>query len=71
MTRPSLEKLARDRRDAFTALEVAEAALLGELERRVRAGDRVNIAGVAERAKLSRQTIYNRLDRLGLRRRLD
>jgi DNA-binding NtrC family response regulator len=61
-----LLELAEARGKASDALAEAELALWQELAERVRAGQRVNVSAVARLGGMSRQTVYNRLESLGL-----
>jgi DNA-binding NtrC family response regulator len=70
MTRPDpvLEELAKDRALAADRLDVATDLLVNAIATAIKAGQRVNISAIADRARLSRQTVYSRLDELGVER---
>lgn len=63
----TLDELALERARAAAALELATETLVQAIASEVRAGREVNIAGVARRAGLSRQTVYSRLAELNVR----
>lgn len=57
-----LDRLADERRQTLAAAEAAHAAVLAEVRAILEAGgDLVNVAELAERAGLSRATVYNRV----------
>lgn len=62
----ALELLALSRAALVRAAEQATDHLIAGLALRIKAGEEVNLAGVARDAQLSRQTLYNRLGELGV-----
>jgi DNA-binding IclR family transcriptional regulator len=70
MTRPdpALAELAKARALAADALDAATELLINAIAAAIRAGQRVNISAIADSARLSRQTVYSRLDELGVDR---
>lgn len=67
MSDDELLELARKRGAASDDLAEAELKLWQALADRVRAGQRVNVSAIARAGGMSRQTVYNRLEALGLR----
>ena len=56
------------RAEAADRLDAATELLVTAIAEAIRSGRRPNISAIADRARLSRQTVYSRLDELGVER---